>query len=54
MQAKRIQVQELNLGVGAKVFASLTTPDDPREQTNFHNIWGSASCETISLVILKA
>ncbi len=44
-QAKRIQVAELNLGVGGRVQAILQAPTEPREAINFHNIWASASCE---------
>ncbi len=39
MQAKRIQVNENNLGAGAGVNAEIEVPVSPREQVNFHNIW---------------
>ncbi len=45
MQAKRIQVNENNVTAGGQVNVSLETPVDPREETNFHNIWGSVSVE---------
>ncbi len=45
MQAKRIQVNENNSGVGGQTFATLVAPTDPREEINFHNIWGSVSEE---------
>ncbi len=45
MQAKRIQVNEQNLGAGGQVDVELIVPDDPREQTNFHNIWIGATVE---------
>ncbi len=45
MQAKRIAVKEQNEGAGSEVSATLETPSDPREETNFHNIWGSVSVE---------
>ena len=45
MQAKRIDVQESNDGAGAQTSAVLTAPTDPREETNFHNVWGSVSVE---------
>ncbi len=45
MQAKRIQVNEANLGVGGAVNVTLATPVDSREETNMHNIWGSVSVE---------
>ncbi len=44
-QAKRIQVGETNDGAGGLTVASLGTPIDPREEVNFHNIWGSVSVE---------
>ncbi len=45
MQAKRIAVFESNLGAGSGVNAILTSPVEPREEVNFHNIWASASVE---------
>jgi len=45
MQAKRIVVAENNDGAGGQTAAELTTPTDPREETNFHNIWGSVAIE---------
>jgi len=45
MQAKRIQVAEANLGVGGAVAVTLEVPTDPREEVNYHNIWGSVSVE---------
>jgi len=45
MQAKRINVDEQNVGVGASANARLIVPSDPREEVNFHNIWGSVSAE---------
>jgi len=44
-QSKRIQVAESNDGVGANTPAILEAPTDPREEVNFHNIWGSVSVE---------
>ena len=46
MQAKRIQVAESNDGAGGVTLATLVAPTDPREEINFHNIWGSVSVET--------
>ncbi len=45
MQAKRIQVNESNDGVGGFTSVDLLVPTDPREEVNFHNIWGSVSVE---------
>ncbi len=45
MQAKRIQVNEANTGVNANVRVLLVAPVSPREEINFHNIWGSVSVE---------
>ena len=45
MQAKRIQVNEGNNGVGQKTVVFLEVPTDPREEVNFHNIWGSVTVE---------
>ena len=45
MQAKRIQVNEGNDGVSGSTDVILETPTDPREEINFHNIWGSVSVE---------
>ena len=45
MQAKRIQIQESNDGVGGFTITLLAVPDEPREEVNFHNIWGSVSVE---------
>ncbi len=45
MQAKRIVVGEGNDGAAGFTLATLTTPETPREETNFHNIWGSVSVE---------
>ncbi len=45
MQAKRIQVAEGNDGVAGKTDVVLTVPTDPREEVNFHNIWGSVTVE---------
>ncbi len=45
MQAKRIQVGEGNNGAGGRTAAVLTVPADPREEVNFHNIWGSVTVE---------
>ena len=45
MQAKRIQVNESNDGVGAGTRAAITVPLEPREQVNMHNIWFSVSAE---------
>ena len=42
---KRIQVQEGNFGAGGQIATGLATPTDPREEMNFHNIWGSVSVE---------
>ncbi len=45
MQAKRIQVFEANNGVGGSTSVSLTAPTDPREEVNYHNIWGGVTVE---------
>ncbi len=39
MQAKRIQVNESNVGAGGVVDVFLQPPADPREEINYHNIW---------------
>ena len=44
-QAKRIQVNETNDGVGGVTNAFLTVPTEPREEINFHNIWASVTVE---------
>ncbi len=45
MQAKRIQVNESNLSVAGQVDVDLIAPLTPREEINFHNIWGGVSVE---------
>ncbi len=45
MQAKRINVSESNDGVAGSTNAVLDTSNVPREEINFHNIWGSVSVE---------
>ncbi len=45
MQAKRIQVAETNDGAGGTTLTFLVAPTSPREEINFHNIWGSVSVE---------
>ena len=45
MQAKRINVNETNDGAGSSTSAILQVPSDPREEVNFHNIWGGVSVE---------
>ena len=45
VQAKRIQVAESNDGAGGVTLATLVAPTEPREEINFHNIWGSVSVE---------
>ena len=45
MQAKRIAVNEQNLGAGGQVDTELLVPEEPREQVNFHNIWIGGSVE---------
>ncbi len=45
MQAKRIQVNENNLGAGSATETGLFAPTEPREEINFHNIWIGASVE---------
>ena len=45
MQAKRIDVNESNNGAGGNTAAALLVPTDPREEVNFHNIWGSVTVE---------
>ncbi len=45
MQAKRVQINEQNLGAGGQVDVELIVPDSPREQINFHNIWIGATVE---------
>ena len=44
-QAKRIQVNESNDGVSGVTNVELLVPTDPREEVNFHNIWGSVAIE---------
>ncbi len=44
-QAKRIQVNESNDGAGGTTDVDLIVPTDPREEVNFHNIWGSVTVE---------
>jgi len=44
-QAKRIQVNETNAGAGVGIAVALSVPTDPREEVNFHNIWGSVTVE---------
>ncbi len=44
-QAKRIQVNEGNDSAGGETTVFLIAPTDPREEINFHNIWGSVSVE---------
>ena len=50
MQAKRIQVIEGTTAVGS-VSVSLDVPDEPREQVNFHNIWGGFTVEPESTAV---
>jgi len=45
VQAKRIQVNETNLGAGSQTDVNLDVPTSPREEVNFHNIWVSVSVE---------
>ncbi len=45
MQAKRIHVNEQNLGAGSATEAFLDVPTDPREEVNFHNIWIGCTVE---------
>ena len=45
MQAKRIAVNEQNIGAGGQVDVDLLVPSEPREQVNFHNIWVGVSVE---------
>jgi len=45
MQAKRIQVLEEDDGVGGSSAVSLEAPTSPREEINYHNIWGSVTME---------
>ena len=45
LQAKRIQVLEGNLLVTQTVTVILEVPTSPREEINFHNIWGSMTAE---------
>ena len=45
MQAKRIAVNENNDSAGQATSATLQTPTEPREETNYHNIWGAVSVE---------
>ncbi len=47
MQAKRIQVVALSGAAGAQFTVSLTTPTSPREEINYHNIWGSFCIEPL-------
>ncbi len=44
MQAKRIQVAESDIGVSFHE-VSLDAPVDPREDINYHNIWGGVTVE---------
>ncbi len=48
MQAKRIQVFVDNISAGSATNVTLTTPTSPREEINFHNIWGSVSIEPLN------
>ncbi len=45
MQASRRQLAENTLAVGATGGIALITPTDPREEMNYHNIWGSFTVE---------
>ena len=45
MQAKRIQVFEANKAAGQAATVELKAPTDPREEINYHNIWGSFTVE---------
>ncbi len=45
MQAKRIQVLEIDRLVNQQVDVELEAPLEPREEINFHNIWGSVTVE---------
>ena len=45
MQAKRIQLTSQTRLAGQQSDVFLAVPDDPREEVNFHNIWGSMACE---------
>ncbi len=45
MQAKRIQVEESNDGVGGNTTVFLSVPTSPREEINFHNIWVGVTAE---------
>ncbi len=45
MQAKRIQVKSETKGAGGQTNVQLVVPTSPREEINFHNIWGSVSVE---------
>ncbi len=38
-------MNEGNDGAGGLTVVSLTAPTDPREEVNFHNIWGSVTVE---------
>ncbi len=48
MQAKRIQVNESNDTASQQTSVNLTAPTDPREEINFHNIWGSIAVEPVT------
>ncbi len=48
MQAKRIQINTGSDTAGQQNEVSLTSPTDPREQVNFHNIWASAGATPVN------
>ena len=48
MQAKRIQVLEIDRAVNTQVNVVLDVPTEPREEVNFHNIWGGISAEPVN------
>ncbi len=47
MQAKRIQIKQIQKSAGQQTFVELIVPTDPREMVNFHNIWAQFSCESV-------
>ena len=45
MQAKRIQLNHVDVPINVQVNVALTVPDEPKMESNFHNIWMSVSHE---------
>ncbi len=45
MQAKRIQVADVDGAAGTQIDVAIGPPTTPREEVNYHNIWGSLMIE---------